>query len=99
MTAYVVAEWAYHRAMPDGLPHPSEALTLSEIRDRQDRVIDILEQGGAIVVLTDSRDRRLGVLTRQQPLLDEASLAAQIDAGQLPPLADLLAMDERGELP
>jgi hypothetical protein len=99
MTAYVVAERAYHRAMHDGLPHPSEALTLSEFRDEQARVIDILEQGGAVVVLTDAGDRRLGVLTRQQPLLDEASVAAQIDTGQLPPLAGLFAMDDRGELP
>lgn len=85
--------------MGDGLPHPSEALTLSEIRDQQARAIEILEQGGAVLVLADARDRRLGVLTRQQPLLDEASIAAQIDAGTLPPLADLLVMDDRGELP
>ena len=99
MTAYVVAVRAYHRAMHDGLPHPSEALTVSELRDEQARVIEILEQGGAVIVLTDAGDRRLGVLTRQQPLLDEASIAAQIDTGQLPPLADLLAMDDRAELP
>jgi hypothetical protein len=83
----------------DGLPHPSEALTISEIRDEQERVIEVLEQGGAVIVLTDDGQRRLGVLTRQQPLLDEASIAAQIDSGRLPPLADLIAMDDRGELP
>ena len=99
MTTCVVSERAYHRAMSDGLPHPSEALTLTEIGDQQQRVIEILEQGGAVIVLTDDGGRRLGVLTRQQPLLDEASIAAQLDAGKLPPLAALLVMDDRGELP
>ena len=100
MTVYIVPETAYDRAMSnDGLPHPSEALTLSEIRDQQGRVIEILEQGGAVIVYSDKHDHRLGVLTRQQPLLDEASLAAMIDAGNIPPIAELLAMDDRGELP
>jgi hypothetical protein len=99
MTAYVVSEGTYHRGVSDGLPHPSEALTVSEIREEQERVIDVLEQGGAVIVLTDDGARRLGVLTRQQPLLDEASIAAQIDSGRLPPIADLIAMDDRGELP
>lgn len=99
MTTCVVSERVYHRAMSDGLPHPSEALTISEIRDEQERVIEILEQGGAVIVLTDDGARRLGVLTRQQPLLDEASIAAQIDSDRLPPLADLIVMDDRGELP
>ena len=99
MGVRVVSERAYDRAMIDGLPHPSEALTISEIRDEQERVIDILEQGGAVIVLTDNGARRLGVLTRRQPLLDEASIAAQIDSGRLPPLTDLIAIDDRAELP
>ena len=47
MTACVVSERAYHRAMTDGLPHPSEALTISEIREQQARVIEILEPRAA----------------------------------------------------
>jgi hypothetical protein len=39
------------------------------------------------------------VLTRRQPQIDEASIAAQMDSGRLPALADLLAMDDRGEFP
>jgi hypothetical protein len=39
------------------------------------------------------------VLTRDRRLLDEASIAAMIDTGNLPPLAELLAMDDRAELP
>ena len=85
--------------MDDGLPRRSEALTLSEIRDEQGRVIEILAQGGAVIVYSDDHDHQLGVLTRQQPLLDEASLAAMIDMGHLPSIAELLAMDDRGELP
>jgi hypothetical protein len=83
----------------DGLPHPSEALTLSEVRDQQARVIAVLEQGGAIIVYSDDREHLLGVLTRDRRLLEEASIAAMIDTGHLPPLAELIAMDDRGELP
>jgi hypothetical protein len=39
------------------------------------------------------------VPTRDRRLLDEASIAATIDTGHLPPVADLIAMDDRGELP
>jgi hypothetical protein len=39
------------------------------------------------------------VLTRERSLLDEASIAAEIDAGHLPPIAELIAMDDDGELP
>jgi hypothetical protein len=100
MNAYLVTEAAYHRVMSDdGLPHPAESLTLSEIRDQQERVIEMLEQGGAIIVHTDDQEHLLGVLTRDRRLLDEASIAAMIDTGHLPPLDELIAMDDRGELP
>ena len=100
MTALVVAERSYHERMhSDGLPHPSEALTLSEIQQQLEHVLEVLEQGGAILVYSDDREHRLGVLTRQQPLLDEASIAAEIDSGQRPSIAELIAMDDRGETP
>ena len=99
MTVYLVPKRSYHPGMDDGLPHPSEALTLSEIRDQQGRVIELLEQGGAVKGYSDDHDHQLGVLTRQQPLLDEASLAALSDTGHLPSIAGLLAMDNRGEFP
>jgi len=100
MSAHFVAERSYHERMhSDGLPHPSEALTLTEIQQRLEHVLDVLEQGGAILVYTDDLEHRLGVLTCEQPLLDEASIAAQIDSGHLPPIAELIAMDDRGETP
>ena len=83
----------------DGLPHPSEALTLSEIAGQLDRVIAILEQGGSVIVFSDDHRHEIGVLTRDRSLLDEASIAAMIDTGHLPQLAELIAMDDRGELP
>jgi hypothetical protein len=83
----------------DGLPHPCEALTLSQVRDQQPRVIEMLEHGGAVIVYSDGQEHLLGVLTRDRRLLDEASIAAMIDTGHLPPLAELIAMDDRGELP
>jgi hypothetical protein len=100
MNAYLVTAAAYHRTMSDdGLPHPAESLTLSEVRDQQTRVIEMLEQGGAIILYTDDQQHLFGVLTRDRTLLDEASIAAMIDTGHLPPMAELLAMDDRGELP
>jgi hypothetical protein len=62
-------------------------------------VKEMLLEGGAVLVYTDDREELLGVLTRNGALLDEASIAAMIDTGSLPPLAELLAMDDRGELP
>lgn len=99
MNAFLIPRAGYHRIMSDdGLPHPSEALTLSEVRDQQPRVIELLERGGAIIVYSDDRESLLGVLTRDRRILDEASLAAMIDTGHVPALAELIAMDDRGEL-
>ncbi|MGB0097695.1 MAG: hypothetical protein WBP81_34810 [Solirubrobacteraceae bacterium] len=62
--------------MDDGLPHPTDALTLTEIARDLERVSGVLEQGGAMLVLSDDQERELGVLSRQEPLLGEARLAA-----------------------
>ena len=100
MNAYLVRTAGYHRIMSDdGLPHPSEALTLSEIAGQLDRVIAMLEQGGAVILYSDDQQQEIGVLTRDRRLLDEASIAAMIDTGHLPTLAELIAMDDRGETP
>jgi len=37
------------------------------------------------------------VLVRKRPLLGEFSIVAPIDSASLPPLAELLVMDDRGE--
>lgn len=100
MNLIVISDVAYHRRMTDdGLPHPAEALTLAEIAGEPARVTAMLENGGAVLVLTDDRCYPIGVLTRKRPLLDETMTAVQIDAGTLPAIEELLAMDERGELP
>lgn len=99
MTVCVIPGPAYHRGMDDGLPHPAESLTLGEIAERPGRVVELLDRGGAVLVYTDDRHVLLGALTREKPLLDEAVMAAMIDAGSVPPLAELLAADDRGELP
>jgi hypothetical protein len=99
MTVYLIARRAYHQGMDDGLPHPTEALTLADIEDERERVLSMLEQGGAVIVYSNDRQMRLGVLTRDPALLGEAQVAQLIDAGHLPPVAELLAMDDRGELP
>jgi hypothetical protein len=100
VNAYLISEAAYHRIMSDdGLPHPARGMRLSELHEDQSEVLAMLEQGGAIIVHTDDGEHLLGVLTRDRKLLDEASIAAMIDAGNLPPLAELIAIDDRGELP
>jgi hypothetical protein len=99
MTVYLVARAAYHRGMDDGLPHPSEALSLAEIDADVDRVITMLQQGGAVIVLSNNREQILGVLTRDPALLGDAQVAQLIDSGHVPAIAELLAMDDRGELP
>ena len=64
MNAYLVTGPAYHRLMcDDGLPHPAVGLRLSEIGEQQDRVLKMLEQGGAIIVHSDDGEHLLGVLT------------------------------------
>jgi hypothetical protein len=100
MNAFLIPGAAYHRIMSDdALPHPARGMRVSELREHQNEVLEMLEQGGAIVVHTDDGEHLLGVLTRDRRLLDEASIAAMIDTGNLPPLVELLAMDDRGELP
>jgi len=80
----------YARAMPDdNLPHRAKALTLNQIAERRDEVIAMLDAGGAILVFDNQENRQIGVLSRQQPLLDEASIAMMIDNGTLPPLSEL----------
>lgn len=75
------------------------ALTLMEIQADVPGVLAQLQQGGAIPVHADDEQALLGVLTHQTGTLDEAELAAMIQNGHLPPLAELLAMDDRGETP
>ena len=99
MTVYLVARAAYHGGMDDGLPHPSEALSLAEIDADVERVTAMLAQGGAVIVLSNDREQLLGVLTRDPALLGDAQVAQLIDSGHVPPIAELLAMDDRGELP
>jgi hypothetical protein len=41
----------------------------------------------------------LGVLTRENRMIGEAEIAQLIENGHVPPLEELLARDDRGELP
>ena len=53
MNAYLISGAAYHRIMSDdGLPHPARGMRLSELREHQSEVLEMLEQGGAIIVHT-----------------------------------------------
>jgi len=72
------------------LPSPARAMTLAEIQADHQQVADDLQRGGAILVLSDEVDNYLGVLTRDPRVLGDAELAQQIEAGHIPPLAQLL---------
>ena len=88
----------YH-GLTSKLPSPVRTLTLKEIQADVPGVLAQLQQGGAILVESDDEQTLLGVLTREKGLLDEAQLSAMIQNGQIPPLEELLAMDDRGETP
>ena len=95
-----VSAAASHRLVTsDGLPHPATGMSISELSDRQDDALEILTDGGAIVLHSDDGEQLFGVLTRNTQLVGDATLAAMIDAGTVPPLDQLLEMDDRGELP
>ena len=83
----------------DGLPHPATGMRLSELQQRQAEALELLEQGGAIILHTDDGEHLLGVLTRNESLVGNAMVAAMIDAGTIPSVDELIAMDDRGELP
>ena len=100
MNAFLISAAAYHRIMSDdGLPHPARGMRVSELREHQSEVLEMLEHGRS-----DRRPhRRWRAPARRadanRRLLDDASIAAMVDTGNLPPLTELFAMDDRGELP
>ena len=98
MSITLIRSREYARLMSE-LPSPVRSLTLAEIEDQRERVYAELERGGAIRVYSNDSEQFLGVLTRDQRLLDAAGIAQLIENGQIPPLDELLAMDARGELP
>ncbi len=53
----------------DGLPHPTFSITTGELRDRLREVREALDQGGAVLVFTDTRDDIIGVLTAEPSLM------------------------------
>lgn len=98
MTITLIRDERYARLMAQ-LPSPVRSLTLAELEAQHERVFAELEGGGAIRLYTNDMERYLGVLTRDQRLLDAADLAQLIENGHIPPLDELVAMDDRGELP
>lgn len=98
MTITLIRDERYARLMAQ-LPSPVRSLTLAELEAQHERVFAELERGGAIRVYTNDMARYLGVLTRDKTLLDAADIAQLIENGHMPPLDELVAMDDRGELP
>jgi len=98
MSITLVRSREYARLMSE-LPSPVRSLTLAEIETEHGRVLAELERGGAIRVYTNDMEHFLGVLTRDKTLLDAAGIAQLIENGHIPPLAELIAMDDRGETP
>ncbi len=98
MTISLIRGREYAQLMSE-LPSPVRSLTLAEIETQRDRVYEELERGGAIRVYSNDMEQFLGVLTRDQRLVDAAGIAQLIENGHIPPLDELVAMDDRGELP
>jgi hypothetical protein len=98
MTLTVLRSEDYHRLMSK-LPKPVRTLKLAEIQADWRSVLDELKQGGAVLVESDGGEAFLGVLTRDAGMIGEAEIAQLVENGHIPPLEDLLAMDDRGELP
>lgn len=90
MTLTVIRGGRYDRLMAM-LPSPARAMTLGAIAKDPEQVADDLMAGGAVLVLSDDRSVYLGVLTQDPRVLGDAELAQQIEAGHIPPLAELLA--------
>jgi hypothetical protein len=98
MTLTVLRSEDYHRLMSQ-LPRPVRSLTLGQIQADWHAVLEELKQGGAILVESDGGEAFLGVLTRDAAMIGEAEIAQLIENGHVPPLEELLARDDRGELP
>jgi len=62
-------------------------------------VLEELKQGGAVLLESGGSEAFLGVLTRDAEMIGDAEIAQLVENGHLPPLEELLAMDDRGELP
>jgi hypothetical protein len=69
---------------------------LSSLASDPDQARQDLEQGGAIIVLSDDGRQFVGVLTRDPQLLGEATLAEAITAGNVPPLDQLAEERPKG---
>src|SRR3954452_13950655 len=89
MTLYLVQGGRYDRRVAT-LPVPARRVTLSEINADYRRYLAELEQGGAILVVSDDEQAFLGVLTRDPAVLDDAQPAKPIETGAGPPLERLL---------
>jgi hypothetical protein len=61
-------------------------------------VLQQLEDGGAILVASDGGEALPGVLTRATGMISDAEVAQPIESGRVPPLEELLARDDGGEL-
>jgi hypothetical protein len=96
MTLTVIRGGEYARFMSD-LPSPTRSLTLREIEEQHERVYRELEHGGAIRVYTNDSDMLLGVLTRDPRLFDAADIAQLQESGLIPPLDELVAMQDRAD--
>ena len=81
------------------VPHPVRTLTLAEIQADWPNVLEQLKQGGAVLVESGGGEAFLGLLRREAGLIGEAEIAQLVENGHVPPLEELLAMDDRGELP
>ena len=88
----------YH-GLTSKLPSPVRTLTLREIQADVPGVLAQLQQAGAILVHGDDEQTLLGVLNPRERAARRSRDQRDDPERHLPPIEELLAMDDRGETP
>jgi len=81
--------------MESGLPEPVRYITLSELDADPDAAIELLEAGGALLVLSNDRERYFGVLTRDRMVMDAAEISQAVESGRWPALDELVKLADQ----
>jgi len=74
-------------------------MTVADIQAEWHAVLEDLRRGGVVLIESDGGDACIGVLTREAGMIGAAEIVQLIEDGHIPPLEELLTMDDGGGLP